>query len=298
MPAAQAAPALHIALPLATSALFSGSYVAGKVVATALDPLDATLARYVVALAFLAALIPRLGRSGIGVAWRDLPAIAVLGLTGIVGYHGLFFASLRHTSAGNTAIINGLAPVLTALAAAALLGERLGARRYAGIALACAGALVLVAGGEPRRLAALDLNRGDLLMLGAVCCWVAYSLVLRRLLERHDGFRLTLHATLAGVLVLAVACLDGPTVLSLLAMSGTTLVAIAYMGLAASGLGYLLYTYSVEAIGPTRTSSIVYCTVPILVALLALAMLGEPLTAATVVSIGAVVTGLRLLEGR
>ena len=291
---APAVGAASLALPLVTSALFSGSYVAGKVVAATLDPLDATLARYVVALAFLAALIPRFGRAGVALPWRDVPAVVALGLTGIVGYHGLFFASLRHTSAGNTAIINGLAPVLTALAAAALLGERLGARRYAGVGIACAGAIVLLAGGEPRRLAALDLNRGDLLMLGAVCCWVAYSLLLRRLLDRHDGFVLTLHATLAGVLVLAVACLDAATFRALAAMSGTTLAAILYMGLAASGLGYLLYTFSVDAIGPTRTSSVVYCTVPVLVAVLALATLGEPVTAVTLVSIAAVVTGLRL----
>lgn len=284
-----------LVLPLATSVLFSGSYVTGKVVAGVLDPLEATFARYVIALAFLAALIPRFGRAGLRVPWRDVPPIALLGLTGIVGYHGLFFASLRHTSAGNTAIINGLAPVLTALAAAAILGERLGRRRYAGVALACIGALVLVSGGDPARLAALDLNRGDLLMLGAVGCWVTYSLLLRHLLARHDGFVLTLHATIAGVAILALTTLDADNIQALGAMSAGTFAAIAYMGIFASGLGYLLYTFSVDAIGPTRTASVVYCTVPIFVAVLALATLGDPLTGVTLISIAAVVAGLRLL---
>ncbi len=282
-------------LPLATSALFSGSYVAGKLVAGELHPLDATLARYVVALAMLAALVPRFGAQTLRLARGDLPAVAVLGLTGIVGYHGLFFAALEHTSAGNTAIINALSPVLTALAAAALLGERLGTRAYAGIGVACAGALVLVSGADPARLARLALNRGDLLMLGAVACWVAYSLVLRRLLARYAAFGLTFHATLAGVLVLVVVTTVSGGWSGIAGMSARALGAIVYMGAFASGLGYLLYTFSVARLGPTRTSSVVYCTVPVFVALLALATLGEPITAVALASIALVVAGLRLL---
>jgi drug/metabolite transporter (DMT)-like permease len=285
-----------LVLPLATSVLFSGSYVAGKLVAGVLDPLDATLARYLVALLVLAALIPRFGASTLRVLPRDLPRLVALGLTGIVGYHLLFFASLRHTTAGNTAIINALGPVLTALAAAALLGERLGRRAYLGVAVACFGTLALVTDGDPGRLTALDLNRGDLLMLAAVLCWVGYSLLLRSLLGRYGGFALTFHATLTGVLTLGLLTADANTWGELSRMSGATLAAIVYMGALASGVGYLLYSFSVETIGPTRTSAFVYCTVPVLVAFLALLTLGEPVTGVMVASIALVLVGLRLLH--
>jgi drug/metabolite transporter (DMT)-like permease len=285
-----------LVLPLATSVLFSGSYVAGKLVAGVPDPLDATLARYLIALLVLAALIPRFGASTLRVLPRDLPRLVALGLTGIVGYHGLFFASLRHTTAGNTAIINALGPVLTALAAAALLGERLGRRAYLGVAVACFGTLALVTDGDPGRLTALDLNRGDLLMLAAVLCWVGYSLLLRSLLGRYGGFALTFHATLTGVLTLGLLTADANTWGELSRMSGATLAAIVYMGALASGVGYLLYSFSVETIGPTRTSAFVYCTVPVLVAFLALLTLGEPVTGVMVASIALVLVGLRLLH--
>jgi drug/metabolite transporter (DMT)-like permease len=41
-------------------------------------------------------------------------------------------------------------------------------------------------------------------------------------------------------------------------MSSASLLSILYMGIGASGLGYLQYALSVTKIGPTKTASVVY----------------------------------------
>jgi hypothetical protein len=48
----------RVFFPLATTALFSGSYVAGEYTTRDLDPLIATFLRYLVALLFLLVLLP------------------------------------------------------------------------------------------------------------------------------------------------------------------------------------------------------------------------------------------------
>ena len=87
----------RVLLPLATSVLFSGSYVGGKYTTLDLGPLTTTALRYSIALAFLASLLVHYRTHHLRVAFRDVPALVGLGLTGIVGYHYFFFASLRYT---------------------------------------------------------------------------------------------------------------------------------------------------------------------------------------------------------
>ncbi len=278
--------------PAITSLLFSGSYVAGKYTTLDLDPLTATLARYAVALVFLACLAPRMGATRLRLSRRDIPAVALLGLFGIVGYHYFFFLSLRYTAVANTAIINALSPVCTGVAAALLIKERLSPRNYAGALVALAGVLTLLTRGDLTMLTRMDFNRGDLYMLLAVACWVVYALLVKVLVARYSSYTLTLYATALGVAWLLALAPTGETIAQLRAMSSASAWAIAYMGVLGSGLGYLTYNLSIEAVGATRTSSFVYSVLPVLVAVLAFTFFDEPITSVMLLSAGLILFGL------
>ena len=56
----------------------------------------------------------------------------LLGVTGIVAYHYFFFLSLRFTDVANTAIINALSPVVTAIAAAIFIGRMVEPKKLPG----------------------------------------------------------------------------------------------------------------------------------------------------------------------
>ena len=283
-----------VLLPLATSVLFSGSYVAGKYTTLDLGPLTTTALRYLIALAFLLSLLAHYRLSSLRVAARDLPALLGLGVSGIVGYHYFFFMSLRHTEVANTAIINALAPVASGIAAAVFIGERLSVRSYVGVAVALLGVLVLLCDADPQRLLRMRYARGDLLMLAAVACWTAYALLIKRLSERYSGYTLTFYATLFGVIALLGLVPREDPLEQIRAMSRASALSLVYMGIGASGVGYLLYNLSIRELGPTATASFVYAVVAILVAGLGFAFFGEPITGAMAAAAGLVLIGLRL----
>lgn len=284
-----------IALPVVTSMLFAGSFVAGKYTTEEIDPLTTSLGRYLIALVFLCALVGHYKPSALKVARRDIALIVLLGLSGIAGYHYFFFSSLRYTDLANTAIINTISPVLTGFAATALLGERLGMRTYAGLGITILGVIFLLSGGNLSSLYQGQFNTGDLLMLMAVVCWVVYALTLQALSTRYSSFTLTFHAVLSGVIILAFLASAHQPLSQLMVMSSTSWYALIYMGVFASGLGYLLYTYCVSNLGPTRTSTTVYALVPLFVTALAWVLFGQSITTAMLVSAVLILTGLYLV---
>ena len=285
----------RVLLPLMTSVLFSGSYIAGKYTTLDLGPLTTTLLRYLIALLFLSGLLLHYKRRALILHRRDIVPALLLGLFGIVGYHYFFFQSLRYTEVANTAIINALSPVLTSLAAAVLIKERLSRGNYAGILVAFIGVLLLLSRGDSDTILSLRFNKGDLLMLLSVVSWMVYALLIRTMLDRYSGFTLTFYATLFGVLMLLVLAPQEAPLGDIREISRTSLLAVVYMGICGSGLGYLLYNLSIREIGPTRTSSFVYSVIPLIVAGLALLFFQQPITPIMIVSMILILIGLRMM---
>ncbi|GAB4152455.1 MAG: DMT family transporter [Cyanobacteria bacterium J069] len=274
-----------------TSLLFAGSFIAGKYTTVELSPILTTLLRYVIALLFLSSLLIHYKKPALIVQSKDVLKLVLLGLFGVVGYHYFFFLSLRHTAIANTAIINAFNPVITGIAAALFIRERLTMQNYLGGAIALLGVLALLSKGDVNRLVGLQINLGDGLMLCAVLSWVVYSLLIKVLSQRYSGFTISLYTALFGVVLLLLLSLreDWATVARL---SPAAIASLIYMGVGASGLGYFLYNLSVKAIGPTRASSSVYSLVPVFVALLAFAFFRQPVTGLMLFSISLIILGL------
>lgn len=281
--------------PFVTSLLFAGSFIAGKYTTVDLSPLMTTLLRYLVAMLFLSGLALRYEWSSLKVARSDLFRLLLLGLFGIVGYHYFFFLSLRHTAVANTAIINALNPIVTGALAVALGSERLSKRDCIGVGAAFLGVTILIMKGDITRVIQTGFNRGDLFMLLAVLNWAVYSLLVKQLLSRYSGFTLTFYATLFGVVLLLFLIGSEDPLTQVQSMSDTSVYAVIYMGVFASGLGYLAYNLSIREIGPTRTASYVFSCVPIAVALFASIFFDQPITAVMLASIALILFGLHLV---
>ncbi|MGJ3251703.1 MAG: DMT family transporter [Elainellaceae cyanobacterium] len=284
-----------IAILIATSALFSGSFVAGKYTTTDLGPLTTSLLRYAIALLFLSVFLIRYKFSVLQIDRRDIVRFLLLGLFGVVGYHYFFFSSLRHTAVANTAIINATNPILTGFLAAIFIRERLTLKNYLGVIMSCLGVLVLLTQGDIKNLIHLDLNIGDLLMLFAVLSWIMYALIIKQLFRKYSGFTITYYSAVFGVLLLLGLAITEHPVQQIQAVSTASLLSILYMGIGASGLGYFLYNLSIKEIGPTKTAGFVYGCVPIFVAILAFLFFRQPITMPILMSSALVILGLRLM---
>lgn len=196
----------------------------------------------------------------------------------------------------NTAIINATSPVITGFLASIFIRERLPGINYTGILIALVGVLILLTGGKIENLTGLNFNFGDILMLCAVVSWAIYALIVKTLMIKYSGYNVTFYGALFGVLILAVITPIFEGVNPHIGEIGPTAVySILYMGIIASGVGYFLYNQNVHEIGPTRTSSYVYSTVPVFVAVLAFLFFAEPITLLILLSVLLIITGLHLV---
>lgn len=153
-------------MPLLFVAIWATGFIVARLVAPHADPLSFLAYRFVLsALAFAGIALLVRARWPRGVhGWRDALVAGVL-MQGC--YVGSVFWAVRHgLPAGITALVTGLQPLLTALLAFPLLGERVGWRRWAGIALGFAGALLVL---QPQLRPGTDTGTliGPLLVCGA-----------------------------------------------------------------------------------------------------------------------------------
>ncbi len=280
-------------LALSTAAVFAGSTIAGKFASESLDPISIILVRSLMALMFLAILAAPQGTAAFKVSPRHLLPIALLGASGIVGYVYFVLLSLDHTALSNTAIISSLSPVITAVAAAILIGERLSARSYFGLLVSLGGVLLLLSQGNWDVIAGLRFNYGDRLMLLAVGCSVFYGLVAKILSGRYPAITLTLYMTLAAVVILLVI-VDWQKLATVETLAYDVWLALFFMGVVSSGFGYMLYNVTVKVIGPTRTSCSVYSATPVFVMVLAYWIFSEAINLLSALSAVLISLGLYL----
>ncbi|KQT54049.1 hypothetical protein ASG54_18945 [Aureimonas sp. Leaf460] len=113
--------------------------------------------------------------------FRQRPAVWLLGIGGLFGYHALYFAALRAAPAAEASLIAYLWPLLIVLGSALLPGERLRWFHLAGAALGLSGAALIIVA---RSTGGVGFSQEHLLGYGlaALCAvfWSGYSLLSRR----------------------------------------------------------------------------------------------------------------------
>lgn len=211
-------------------------------------------------------------RAGRRPSVADRNRLLALGVLGHCVYQLLFVQGLSMTRAGTASLVVAASPAAVAIVARAFGHERLPMKAVAGIALSIAG-VVLVVGGTLQADGSAHLL-GDLLVLSAVVVWAFYTTGLVPLAQRVEPAQVAAWTLVGGVTPLIV--LATPALLNTEwgAVTPLTWAAIAYSGLLAMVVAYLIWYYGVRAIGPTRTAMFANLQ-PIVAVLVAWALLGE-----------------------
>ncbi|HVK57115.1 MAG TPA: DMT family transporter [Burkholderiales bacterium] len=264
---------------------WGGTFIAGRIVAQALPPLIAASGRFAIAVALLLIVawkaeggLPRLTR-------QQMLVTAALGLTGIVFYNLGFFAALSRMPAGRTALFVALNPIFTALAAALIFRERLGAIKWLGILVALIGATVIVTRGEPL-VVLYDIRRsiglGEVFMLCSVASWAAYTIIGRVALKGLTPIAATTYATLWGFGILCVGAVFELPSVDWTKLGWEVCVSIIYLGAFGTVLGFVWYYEGVKMIGPSR-AAVFTNLVPAFGVVLGWALLSEPILLSMIV---------------
>jgi drug/metabolite transporter (DMT)-like permease len=277
---------------LLANLVYATSYVVTRVALDHVPPALLALGRLAIAAAVLWPVVRALEAPAPAPSYRDAWRIVAMGAVGFAGAYACSHWGLARSTATNAALLIIVEPVSIMLLSPALLGERLRGREAAGAAVALVGVVLVVLNGAPGVTHALAPQwRGDLLLVLAGVAYGAYTLIGRHVLARHSALVVTARSIAWGAVVmvpLAVAEWLGG------AWPAPNVAAIAgllYLAVVITALGYLVWNWALARVSAPRAS--VFLTVqPIGGAVLGVVLLGEPLTAFTVVGGVLIVLGL------
>jgi len=279
---------------VAVPAIWGGTFIAGRILALAVPAAVGSLLRFVVAVvALLAAAwwleggLPRLTR-------RQLVGTVLLGFTGIFAYNLFFLGALARLPASRTSLIIALNPIVTIAAASLLLGERMSARRWLGVAVALGGVWIVVSRGDVLGSVSGAVGLGELLMFGGVCSWAAYTLIGRRVLEGLTPLAATTWASLWGVALLAIAALPHVRYVGIGDLTLPVVLSVLYLGVLGTAVGFVWYYQAVQRLGAARTV-IFNNLVPVFGATFGVLLLGEPLLPSMLLGGAIAVAGVMLV---
>lgn len=169
----------YLLLTLAV-AFWAGNFVLGRAVRDVVPPVTLAFWRWTLA----AAVVSPVAAPRLRAAWPTLRAharlVALLAFLGVAVFNTLIYLGLHATTAVNAVLLQSTMPVMIVLLALAIDGARLRTHQVAGIALSLAGATWVLVRGDVGALGEIRLSGGDALILLAVVCYAAYSVLLRR----------------------------------------------------------------------------------------------------------------------
>lgn len=156
--------------------------------------------------------------------------------------------------------------------------------------------LAIITKADPARLAGLSFDIGDVIILFNMAVWAVYSACLRMAPRIHwlsFAFVLAVISALGTLPAMAWEHASGYQLQPTLA----TLLAVLYVAIFPSFVGYAAWNRGVEAIGASRAGAFLY-VIPLYSAVLASTFLGERLMAYHVGGFVAIVAGVTLAVRR
>jgi drug/metabolite transporter (DMT)-like permease len=221
---------------------------------------------------------------------RDLALFAVLGIANQAVYLGIGYLGLRSISSGLSALVISANPVLTAVLAAAFLGERMTWRKAAGLLLGVGGVAFVV---ESRIAGGVELPAGIAFTIVALLSLVAGTILFKRFAPSGGLWIGNGVQSLSAGLGLAPFALGFESVGDIVP-SWRLLAAFAYLVLIVSVFAYLLWFQMLTVSGATAASSY-HFLMPPLGMLFGWLLLGEHVAPADLVGIVPVALGIYLV---
>jgi len=267
---------------------WSLNYVVGKVALREFPPVLLTCLRTTIAGAFILPIYLWRER---GRPWtwtsRELGELLLLGIYGVIANQLFFVLGLAWTSVAHAAVIMTLMPILVLLLAAFLGQERITARKVLGMTIAAAGVGVLQ----------LERKSGSgATLLGDFCTFLCgislavFTVRSKQLMKRFGSLMINSVAYIGGSLAIAPLTIWLSVRYGAGRASAAAWWSVAYMAVFSSVLAYFIYNYALTYMPASRASAVSYLQ-PLGATLLAVLLLGEPVT--TTLAIG----GILVLTG-
>lgn len=271
------------------------NYIVAKDALTHLPPLAFNAIRFVLGLPVLAFAAQR-APGGIRVARADVPRLILTGMIGPLGYQVLFILAISLTTSTNTSLLTNSAPMWTAVFSLALGILVIRRPMLIGLAMSVIGVSLVVLGGSGSGFSLSSASLlGSALALGGALVTAVYNIQVKPLVDRYGSTTVAVWVyviTMFGLLIVAAPDLRTLSADDLPVRVWPNLF---YSGLLSSGVGFLVESYAIRQLGPTRMSSYTNFT-PIVAAVGGIVIMGDPLTVALLIGGALTMAGVVLVR--
>lgn len=254
---------LLIAIPLL---VWSSSYTVIQFALSDFKPESLALMRFLVASSFL--LMYGLFAKVKLPEKKDIPIILACGLIGISLYNIAVNIGRTTVTAGSTSLLLNCYPIFVALLSACCLKEYITKSKWTGFLISFAG-VIFISLGESN---GFKLTSGILLILFAAVANSLYDVIQKQLLGKYSPLELTSYFIWSGTFFLLL--FSGMLVHDLKSASVSSVLAVVYLGIFPSAIGYLLWSRFLSK-SPANIAASILFILPVLSIVIAFIFLKE-----------------------
>ncbi|MGQ9726505.1 MAG: DMT family transporter [Candidatus Bathycorpusculaceae bacterium] len=267
-----------------------------------LTPIAIATFRFLVAggLFLIAVLIERkrVSNCELSVEKKNFPMIMLLALTGVTLFFIAQYTGIKMAGASIAAIfVCLLAPVFITVLSAKLFKERLVRRQIFGVGTAGLGTFIVIMGGSISFQGTQQFFLGSLILLSTPILWATYSLLGKNIMRKYSPFLVVAYVNMIGGLCLIPFSLAEGSFSQIFTMSFNGWMAILFLAVTCSFLGYYIYFYVIKRVGAAVASSFLFAE-PLITALFAMAFVGERLSMFVVIGGFLIFIGVYLVTKR
>lgn len=226
--------------------LWAGNFVFGKVAVAEFSPVWITILRWGIAALVLFPLGFWLEKFPYKTLERkSWGLLALMGVLGMALFALLTYSALEYTSPINISLVNALTPGITMILSIVFLKHAVTKQQLIGIFLAGIGVMMIITHGDIHEILTLNFNKGDFIMLAGDFCWVAFT-VLGKKLSHLPPITTTAISSIFGILFLLPFAWLQPLDIQRISFSGAG--SIVYIGLGASVCAFVLWNAALREV--------------------------------------------------
>lgn len=222
---------------------------------------------------------------------KDLPYYLMCGFFVPFVFYVMLYEGITFMDAVVAGIIFSTLPLFSPLASYIAFKSKFNRLFFVGMIISFIGVLISVTS-DGLMFDASPL--GIVLMVLAVISFVSYSVLIKKLSVEYTSTSVVFYTSIIGFIFLAIACVSFEYQFIIKTMpSINSTMAIVYMGIISSFVGYLLYTYSIKILGVGR-AMMFFNLVPVFTGIGAFVILGEDISSRKLFGMFVVIVGLYL----
>ncbi|WP_375695925.1 DMT family transporter [Bartonella sp. AC67GZZY] len=247
-------PRIALVLTLVGTFFWGSNFQATKIALTTVSPWTASFERFLIAV--IAIFLIMIFKEGLRwhVLSQNFISYIFLGIIGVAGFNGALFVGLQTSNPITASLIMATTPISANIIEAIMNKSFPTCERVIGMLISMFGVYLVITNG--RFLSNhVSFAKGDIMILLGSVGWAFYTVGTRSFVKNATPLETTSWTMLSGTVALGVLTfLFESPFQETMSMSGASLFALLWMGVAGSVLAYLFWNIGIAIRGPGKTA--------------------------------------------